>query len=476
DEVEDAAISVPDSGDHEEGGKMKMIVQLVRKCLGVKDIASMRLSLPASLMEPIPNLEYWHYLDRPDLFAAINDSDDAFERMLAVLRFTFSKDLKFVHGRICKPYNSVLGEHFRAHWDVDPAGLPPCSKVDSTRSETVSVHSGASSSTRASTSSCTGTPKSLSTAATSPQLSELHFSGQPVLRVVFLTEQVSHHPPISNYYAACPERGVEMYGTDQISARVAGTSVRIQPGQHNQGIYVRLASGPGSGEEYRITHPAAYVNGLLRGSFYATMCESTIITCSGGQVGAKYRAIIEYKEESWLGRAHFLLEGVIHVSHPSDPEWAKVKAVPRDRVVAEFNGSWRGKIRWRAADFSPHGYEEYQELIDLEALSIVPKTVRSLEAQEPYESRKLWEGVTNHLLNKEYSDATREKVAIEQHQRDLAAERKRKGTQFLPRYFDADFSSGYALLTDKGCRVVEEELRLDRPVTKKNARVAATAA
>jgi hypothetical protein len=28
-----------------------------------------RLSLPASLLEPIPNLEYWHYADRPDIFA-----------------------------------------------------------------------------------------------------------------------------------------------------------------------------------------------------------------------------------------------------------------------------------------------------------------------------------------------------------------------------------------------------------------------
>ena len=35
------AVSVPDSGDHGEGGKLKMIVQLVKKCLGVKDIASM---------------------------------------------------------------------------------------------------------------------------------------------------------------------------------------------------------------------------------------------------------------------------------------------------------------------------------------------------------------------------------------------------------------------------------------------------
>jgi hypothetical protein len=81
-------ISVPDSGDGGEGGKLKMIIALVKKSLGVKDIAAMcvhllvgvcmistyfdfrRLSLPASLLEPIPNLEYWHYLDRPDLFAA----------------------------------------------------------------------------------------------------------------------------------------------------------------------------------------------------------------------------------------------------------------------------------------------------------------------------------------------------------------------------------------------------------------------
>lgn len=70
DDEEDAAVSVPDTGDAGEGGKLKMIVQLVKKCFGVKDIATMRLSLPASLLEPIPNLEWSQYLDRPDFFAA----------------------------------------------------------------------------------------------------------------------------------------------------------------------------------------------------------------------------------------------------------------------------------------------------------------------------------------------------------------------------------------------------------------------
>ena len=37
----DQPISIADSSDAGEGGKLKMIVQLVKKCLGVKDIAAM---------------------------------------------------------------------------------------------------------------------------------------------------------------------------------------------------------------------------------------------------------------------------------------------------------------------------------------------------------------------------------------------------------------------------------------------------
>lgn len=41
DEAPGPPISVPDTGDTGEGGKLKMIIQLVKKCLGVKDIAAM---------------------------------------------------------------------------------------------------------------------------------------------------------------------------------------------------------------------------------------------------------------------------------------------------------------------------------------------------------------------------------------------------------------------------------------------------
>ncbi|KAK2465606.1 hypothetical protein APHAL10511_002498 [Amanita phalloides] len=545
-------VSVPeDSGDAGDGGKLKMIVSLVKKCLGVKDIASMRLSLPASLLEPIPNLEYWHYLDRPDFFASINDSHDPFVRLIAVLRFALSKDLKFVHGKVCKPYNSVLGEHFRAHWDVipgsfnsgsnsnlsdnasttTPSSTVPPSPVIPDFSETASVKSGRSSRSGLSLLSRTAR-SSTSTAGTSPQTHSLnniaaHMSnlslGRPVdtipehdgdldsnmesprARIVYVTEQVSHHPPVSAYFAVCPSRHVEMAGVDQISAKVSGTTVRVAPGQYNQGIYINLTGGPGEGESYHITHPVAYVNGILRGSFYITVGESSIITCEGYKGRKGFRVIIEYKEESWLGKPHFLLEGVVHTVFDGESqheEWTKVRHVPTSRIVAVFDGSWRGKIRWRRVGMgsfpdslsstasSPAGSHvhlplnttseldvssgtygllpgtvpsasaetEYSVLVDLAVLRTIPKTVRPLERQQPYESRKLWDGVTRNLVEKKYSEATKEKMLIEQKQRDSAAERRRKAVEFIPKHFDRRWEGGIPRLTDDGWNAVREEL------------------
>ena len=116
-------------------------------------------------------------------------------------------------------------------------------------------------------------------------------------RVVYVTEQVSHHPPVSAYFATCPERSLELFGIDQISAKVSGTTLRVSPGQYNQGIFVRITGGFGEGERYHITHPVASVNGILRGSFYVTVGDSMIISVGGGKPEQRYRTIIEYKEE-----------------------------------------------------------------------------------------------------------------------------------------------------------------------------------
>lgn len=238
------------------------------------------------------------------------------------------------HGKVCKPYNSVLGEHFRAHWDVPPVRYssdprqppifgthttqaPPSPQTSTTAlpSETLSIKSGrserSSKSTRSGLSLLSKVKASPSTAPTSPQqvhdadltghMSNLSLSAggseTDPLRVVYITEQVSHHPPVSAYYAVCPPRAIEMRGIDQISAKISGTTLRVAPGSYNKGIYININGGPGEGEQYHISHPIASVNGILRGSFYITVADSTIITCSGGKGKESYRAVIEYKEE-----------------------------------------------------------------------------------------------------------------------------------------------------------------------------------
>ncbi len=258
------------------------------------------------------------------------------------------------------------------------------------------------------------------------------------------------------------------------------------------------------------------------GSFYVTISESTIITCEGGRPGHKFRTIIEYKEESWLGRAHFLLEGVIHTVFDSDAnrcaEWTKVKHVPKDRVVAVFDGSWRGQYPLEArrpgliprggrpqrrhaldgiiaepvARPAPHSEhplgggvqadigtseEDWTTLVDLASLSVMPKTVRPLERQHPRESRKLWETVTENLVKKEFSEA----YEGESQHRAAAARRGGRAeaqgyrvstfrcvfswpltaTRFVPRYFENDLDDGFVELTAEGRAAVEEELKED---------------
>jgi hypothetical protein len=46
-ERQEAALAVPESGDTGEGGKLKMIISLVKKCFGVKDIAAVYVPAPA---------------------------------------------------------------------------------------------------------------------------------------------------------------------------------------------------------------------------------------------------------------------------------------------------------------------------------------------------------------------------------------------------------------------------------------------
>ncbi|KAL2862915.1 putative oxysterol binding protein (Orp8) [Aspergillus lucknowensis] len=408
--------STPDFTENsaDESSKLKTFVSILRKFVGVSDIASVRFSLPAQLLEPTPNLEYWNYLDRPETFASIGKSEDPLGRMLEVLRFWFTKDLKYIKGRPCKPYNSTLGEFFRCSWEVDytlpkPPLLANGQAANGVSSVSVKEDAGKSAT------------------------------------VCFLTEQTSHHPPVSAFYIDCPETGVSARGFDQISAKFTGTSIRVAPGQHNLGIFLNISER--DDEEYQLTHPAAHLGGLLRGALSITVADSCYIVCS--KTGIK--VILQYLEEGWISRAQNRIEGVIFRYNPGKDTITRIKDVPEADVLARISGSWHAQLYYTLA-----GTTEPQLLIDIAPLFPVVKRLPPEEAQLSNESRKFWSGVTEAILERKFSQATKLKQEIEERQREKAAERQANNQMWKPRFFtDAVTPLGKPTLSEEGVKVLE---------------------
>ncbi|KAF2827641.1 hypothetical protein CC86DRAFT_290000 [Ophiobolus disseminans] len=380
----------------EDGSKFKTLLGILRKFIGVSDLASVRFSLPAQLLEPRPNLaEYWHYLDRPDTFISIGDSEDDLGRMLGCLRFWFTKDLKYVKGKPCKPYNSTLGEFFRCNWKIEDTH--PTLK----------------------------TP----TSAPSSSANSVTGDGKPVT-VSYLTEQTSHHPPVSAFYVDCPEKGISAKGYDQLSAKFTGTSVRVTPGAHNLGIFITLRNR--DNEEYQLTHPSAYLGGLLRaGSLSVSVADTCYITCP--KTGLK--VILEYLEEGWLGRTQNKVQGVIFKYDRNNDTTTKIKEVSDKDILARIEGCWQDKVFYTLGSKPFSKVSEKNLIIDLNPLEPIQKVVPPLEQQLPNESLKFWDSVTAAIVGRQYSLATTLKTEIEEKQRAKAAERKAADKEWKPRFF-----------------------------------------
>ncbi|KAJ1656460.1 hypothetical protein IWQ61_003977 [Dispira simplex] len=409
---------------HDEKSRFSALWGILHKLVGVKDFVSLRLSLPAELLDPIPNLEHWNYMDRPDYFARMSDPEDPVDRLLAVAAWWFTRDLKYIDQKIKKPYNSVLGEQFHCHWVVDPANLE----------------------NKSSKSDLFGDPRPTPRSSTDPSGNGTAVGGMcngqdssevttdSGLRVEYITEQISHHPPVSAYYYGCPAKGIYATGMDHICARFTGTTIKVEPGERGKRMYLCL--GQRDDEEYVLTHPTGHVAGFLRGHLTVHMTDCTTIMCPKTGLALE----THYKEERWFGKAKHAIEGKIYRYDPKNFKQGSLQSrpvvVPKDRIVATLEGSWRGPIFVHRSN-APKG-QQPELLLDLSKLQTLPKKVKPLDQQKPVESCRIWKDVTENILANRFAQATKAKRAIEEQQRRKNAERKKLGIEFTPELFQID--------------------------------------
>ncbi|MCJ1287679.1 hypothetical protein MMC26_007031 [Xylographa opegraphella] len=388
----------------DDQSKLRTFLSILRKFIGVADIASVRFSLPAQLLEPTPNLGCAVAPSADEVIDGLNsigDPEDEVARMLAVLRFWFTKDLKYVKGKPCKPYNSALGEFFRCNWEVTDDAPPIVTNAD-----------------RALRNNATNKP----------------------VRVSYLTEQTSHHPPVSAFWVDCPEKGISARGFDQLSAKFTGTSIRVTPGAHNFGIFINIQRR--NNEEYQLTHPAAHLGGLLRGSLSVTVSDVCFVTCPK----TKLKVILHYIEEGWLGKVQNKVVGVMYRYNPETDKIMKIKDVPEKDIVGRIEGCWHDQVFYTLT-----GSKEPVVLVDLKPLFPIRKIIPPEVDQLPNESRRFWHDVTAAILSRQYGVATKLKTELEERQREKVVIRKDQNEEWKPRFFTGSVTPvGKPELTEEG--------------------------
>ncbi|CAL1674811.1 unnamed protein product [Lasius platythorax] len=216
-----------------------------------------KVALPTFILERRSLLEmYADYFAHPDQFVSIADMPTPRERMVQVIRWylcSFHAGRK--SGVAKKPYNPILGEIFRCHWNI--------ANVNSSDNAT--------------------------------DYSNKLVSDGPVPwckdnQLSFIAEQVCHHPPVSAFYAEHVGKKISFGAHVWTKSKFLGLSI----GVHNVGKgWVNVLQ---HGEEYVLTFPNGYGRSILTIP-WIELGGTVTINC----VQTGYHATVEFLTKPFYG-------------------------------------------------------------------------------------------------------------------------------------------------------------------------------
>uniref|UniRef100_A0A669EAY6 Oxysterol-binding protein n=1 Tax=Oreochromis niloticus TaxID=8128 RepID=A0A669EAY6_ORENI len=330
-----------------------------------------RVVLPTFILEKRSLLEmYADFMSHPDLFVTITDGSSPEDRMVRFVEYYLTSFHEGRKGAIAKkPYNPIIGETFHCSWKVpkrpDASNEPSQGSSDPTA------------------------------------------SSQDSYQVRFVAEQVSHHPPVSGFYAECQERRMCVNTHVWTKSKFMGMSIGVS--MVGEGCLYLLEHD----EEYTFTLPCAYARSILTVPWVELGGKVTINCAKSG-----YSAVITFQTKPFYG-------GKLH------KVTAEVKHNSTNAVVCRVQGEWNGVL-----EFSFTNGET--RMVDVTRLPVTKKHVRPIEKQGPTESRRLWQHVTEALRQKDIEKATEHKRVLEERQRTEERHRVETETPWRTRYFDRE--------------------------------------
>ncbi|XP_061107547.1 oxysterol-binding protein-related protein 8 isoform X2 [Conger conger] len=318
-----------------------------------------KVVLPTFILEPrsfLDKLSDYYY--HADFLSEAAVEENPYNRMKKVVKWYLSGFYKKPKG-LKKPYNPIIGETFRCMW----------------------LHSKTSSKT------------------------------------FYISEQVSHHPPVSAFYVSNRKDGFCLSGSILAKSKFYGNSLSaILDGEARLTFLNR-------GEDYVMNMPYAHCKGILYGTMTLELAGQITIACE--KTG--YSAQLEFKLKPFLGSDDSVNQIL-----------GKIKL--GKEVLATLEGHWDSEIFIN--DKKTGVVETFWDPTPELRQSRLTRCTVPPEEQGDFESEKLWQHVTRAINNKDQTEATNEKFILEEAQRKSARERKAKCEDWTPGLFEQDPISG----------------------------------
>ncbi|KAJ0173942.1 hypothetical protein K1T71_010088 [Dendrolimus kikuchii] len=337
-----------------------------------------KVVLPTFILERRSLLEmYADSFAHPDQFVKIVDQPTPKDRMIQVVRWYLSSYHAGRKSHVAKkPYNPILGEVFRCHWELDA--------VDThTPNEKQEVGDG---------------PVPW---CTPDQLS-------------FVAEQVSHHPPISAFYAEHVNKRIQFEAWVWTKSKFLGLSI----GVHNigKGTVTLLDTE----EEYTLTFPNGYGRSILTVP-WIELGGSVVIEC----VQSGHRANIEFLTKPFYGGKKHRVTCEVFAGVDKKPYYT-AQGEWNTRVDGRWTDSGRTEVLFEVCNMKPRR-----------------KRVAPVSRQAAHESRRVWRHVTCALRAADCDAATAAKRSVEQAQRDAVKLREASGERWSTLLFSPKGEDGW---------------------------------
>ncbi|OLY83217.1 Oxysterol-binding protein-like protein [Smittium mucronatum] len=317
-----------------------------------------RVTLPTFVLETRSFTErITDFFTHPAFLLNANQSTDPLERFVNGVRYYMSG--WHIHPKgVKKPYNPVLGEFFRSE----------------------------------------------------------HILDEGARKAFYVSEQVSHHPPVSAFYYTFPDDEIHIEGELRPKGKFYGNSVGVILNGETR-VYLKNHD-----EEYILTYPNMYARGILFGKMFLEIGEKSSLQCKKSDLVFK----VEFKTKGFFGRE-------------CNQVFGKIKKISTGKTLYEIYGDWQTTMYIKSF---VNGDSSTKIFFDSSQESTTPLVVAPIEDQEENESRRLWNETTISIKKRDLDRATEEKTKIENKQRQDAKDRQEKGITWTPRFFNMDPDTG----------------------------------